>query len=355
MRQVGCASASSTETPARSVRPRKGPPEAVRTSRSIVPGGSAADQLEERRVLGVDRQQPRPGRLGERHRQLAADHQALLVGEGDVDPLAERDDRRAEAGGADDAVEDEVGARAGDQLADPLLAGEDAAVPGRARRARRRPASARATAGTPWRLACSTTGSQLEPAARPTTSSSSEPATISSAWAPIDPVQPRMTSFFIQGSLGTAEWRSRVPAAELLQDALDPASPPRPPSDDLHSFLSGLSSGAGRSPASVGPVAIAAVRSRPTEKAFHQIARIARGGRVFGGRSRSLVAGVVPALPIVLRLRNPGRGGVALGGRKAGGRGMAASDRVEAPLVAGAGLRFLRRRRRRPGARSRTR
>ena len=67
-----------------------------------MPGGSRADQLVQRRVLGVDRQQPRAGRLGERHDQLAADHQALLVGEGDVDALGEGDDGRAEAGGADD-------------------------------------------------------------------------------------------------------------------------------------------------------------------------------------------------------------------------------------------------------------
>ena len=68
-----------------------------------------ADQLVERRVLGVDRDDPRAGRLGERHDQLAADHQALLVGEREVDALGERDDRRAEAGGADDRVEDQVG------------------------------------------------------------------------------------------------------------------------------------------------------------------------------------------------------------------------------------------------------
>ncbi len=91
------------------------------------------DQLEQRRVLGVDRKQPRPGCLGQRRGQLAADHQALLVGEGDVDPLAERDDGRPEPGRADHPVEDEVGAGAGDQLLNPLLAHKHAAVPGRAR------------------------------------------------------------------------------------------------------------------------------------------------------------------------------------------------------------------------------
>ena len=64
--------------------------------------------------------------------------------------------------------------------------------------------SASATVATPCARAASSSRSQLEPAARPTTSSSSEPATICSAWVPIDPVAPRMTSFLIEGSL--AAW-----------------------------------------------------------------------------------------------------------------------------------------------------
>ena len=96
-------------------------------------GRLATDQLVERRVLGVDRQELRSGRLGERHHQLAAEHEALLVGERDVDPRGQRDHGRGEAGGADDAVEDEVGLGRGDQLPHALLAGEDAPVPGLAR------------------------------------------------------------------------------------------------------------------------------------------------------------------------------------------------------------------------------
>ncbi len=131
--QVGWARASSTLTPdevgaAAEGAAGGGQHEALDRARLL-----GADQLEERRVLGVDRQQPRPRRLGQRRGQLAADHEALLVGERDVDPLAERDDRRPQAGRADDPVEDEVGAGAGDQLADPLLAGEHAAAPGAAR------------------------------------------------------------------------------------------------------------------------------------------------------------------------------------------------------------------------------
>ena len=98
MSQVGCASASSALDVAQRVGGRArgtGPPEAVSTSRSTVPGRLAAQQLEERRVLGVDRDHARAGRLGELHHELAADDEALLVGERQVDALAERRDRRA--------------------------------------------------------------------------------------------------------------------------------------------------------------------------------------------------------------------------------------------------------------------
>ena len=98
-----------------------------------------------------------------------------------------------EPGRADDPVEDEVGAGGGDQLADPLLAGEHPAAPGVARplgrvgvgeRDRRDAVLARLLERR----------SQLEPAASPTTCSSSERATISSACVPIDPVRPRITT-----------------------------------------------------------------------------------------------------------------------------------------------------------------
>ncbi len=102
-------------------------------------GALGPQELEQRRVLGVHRQDPGLRRLGKRGDELAADHQALLVGEREVDPLRERDDRRPEPGDADDRVQDEVGLGRGDQLAHALGAGED---PGplqlRAWRARRR-------------------------------------------------------------------------------------------------------------------------------------------------------------------------------------------------------------------------
>ena len=66
-------------------------------------GRLAGQQVVDRGVLGVDRDQAGAGGLGERGHELAADDERLLVGQRDVDALGERDDRRAEAGGADDA------------------------------------------------------------------------------------------------------------------------------------------------------------------------------------------------------------------------------------------------------------
>ena len=98
----------------------------------------AREQLVQGGVLGVDRQDLRAGGLGERHHELAADDERLLVGEREVDALAERRDRRAEAGRADERVEDEVGARLDDEPHEPLRADEDLAVGPRLRRARAR-------------------------------------------------------------------------------------------------------------------------------------------------------------------------------------------------------------------------
>ena len=90
------------------------------------------DELEERRVLGVDRDDLRLGRFGQGRDQLAADDQALLVREGEVDALAQRDDRRPQAGRAGDRVQDEVGLGRRDELAHALGPGEDARALGRA-------------------------------------------------------------------------------------------------------------------------------------------------------------------------------------------------------------------------------
>ena len=114
---------------------------------------------------------------GQRRHQLAAGHQALLVGERDATPRSARRSW-AQAGGADDAVQDQVGAAAAIS-AGSLLPGEHPPAPGpRARSAAS--GSARATparrARAPARPAL-----QLPPAASPTTGSSAERPITSSA------------------------------------------------------------------------------------------------------------------------------------------------------------------------------
>ena len=98
MSQVGWASACSTVTSAG--RPRAAAERAAgggQDELSMAPGVLAAVQLEQRAVLGVDRQEPRAGRLGERQHERAAGDQRFLVGQGEVDALAERRERRVEA------------------------------------------------------------------------------------------------------------------------------------------------------------------------------------------------------------------------------------------------------------------
>ena len=55
---------------------------------------------------------------------------------------------------------------------------------------------------TPKRRACSSSSSQLDAAASPTTSSSALRSTTSSAWVPIEPVDPTMTILRTRLSLG---------------------------------------------------------------------------------------------------------------------------------------------------------
>ncbi len=72
----------------------------------------------------------------ERGDELPADDERLLVGERQVDPLAERRDGRREPGRADDRVEDQVAAGLGDQPHQALRAREDLPVGPRLRRLR---------------------------------------------------------------------------------------------------------------------------------------------------------------------------------------------------------------------------
>ena len=203
---VGCLSACSTVTSSSSarVRPRNGPPEAVMTSRSTAPGALAGEQLVQRGVLGVDRDQLRAGGLGQRGHELAADDERLLVGQRDVDALGERDDRRAEAGGADDRVEHEVGARTRRRAGRGPRGRRAPRRRSRPRRRGRRRRRRRARSGARRaRCACSTSGSCAVPADRPTSSNSpAARSTTSSAWVPIEPVEPRMRSRFTGAHCG---------------------------------------------------------------------------------------------------------------------------------------------------------
>ena len=157
-----------------------------------------ADQLVQRRVLGVDRDQARVGRLGQRRHQLAADHQRLLVGERDVDPLGQRHDRRAQPRRADDRVQDEVGARLRDELANPVLARQHSSPPLRLPPAQRRPGrrarrrGRRAAWPAPAPAPSSSRRTARRPEARP-----SEAAITSSAWVPIEPVEPSIRTLLM--------------------------------------------------------------------------------------------------------------------------------------------------------------
>ena len=124
MSHVGCASASSRVTASRSAAPAERP--AAGREHQPVDGARALapDQLEERGVLRVHRQELGAGGLRERRHELAAHDQALLVGEREVDALAERRHRRAEPGRADQRVKHEVAVGVRDQLHEPLRPGE---------------------------------------------------------------------------------------------------------------------------------------------------------------------------------------------------------------------------------------
>ncbi len=88
----------------------------------------ALQQLVQRRVLGVHGDDLRPGRLGELHHELAPDDQRLLVGQREIDALAQRGDGRPQPGRADQRVEHEIGAGLQDQAHKPLGADEDLAA-----------------------------------------------------------------------------------------------------------------------------------------------------------------------------------------------------------------------------------
>ena len=98
------------------------------------PGALTGDQLVQGRMLGVDRDHRRTRRLSERRHEFTADDQRFLVGEREIDSLAERGDGGEQPRRADDRVEHHVGPGLGDQRHEALRSREHLAVgPGLAR------------------------------------------------------------------------------------------------------------------------------------------------------------------------------------------------------------------------------
>ncbi len=87
-------------------------------------GGLAAQRLEDRVVLGIDRQQHGAAARDLGHQQRAGADQAFLGGERDHRAAAHRGERRAEAGRADDRRHHPVGRPRGG-LDQALVAGRD--------------------------------------------------------------------------------------------------------------------------------------------------------------------------------------------------------------------------------------
>ena len=160
-----------TDSSSAAVRPRNGPPEAVRTSESTVAGSrfsrhwSAAECS-----LSTGRSRP-PPRIQAATREIAGRDEALLVGEREVDPVLERPERRGQAGEADDRVQHDVGLRRLEQLRQ-VAAGLDVR-----RDVRRR---------------------GVVPDAAAHSSSSGCASITSSACRPIDPVAPSSAIFLIE-------------------------------------------------------------------------------------------------------------------------------------------------------------
>ena len=167
-----------------------------------------ADQaLPDRRVLRVDRAQPgerarvrvarvrrrarRGERTGQRHDEVTAGDQRLLVGRGDDLAGPQRGEDRAKADDARRCRRPRDRRRRRVARASRASGPPTRSVPiGRSRPARAS-ASSRATAAGRSRAACSASSVPLEPAASATTRNASGcPARTSTAWRPIDPVEP---------------------------------------------------------------------------------------------------------------------------------------------------------------------
>src|SRR5439155_1134344 len=191
--QVGCLSASSTVTPSRSARarPRNGPPDAVRSSLSTVPGRSAASSWCSAECSESTGMSAAP----------VASASAVTSS-----PPPTSDSLLASARSIPSPSVATVGPRPAEPTSalstrsapEPTTSSTSPCAPTRTSpsvhaSAARAPASASASAirRTPKRRACSTSASHERSALSPASSSSPERATMSSAWVPIEPVEPR--------------------------------------------------------------------------------------------------------------------------------------------------------------------
>ena len=195
------APARRSRRPARRASGRgTGRPRRSTVSRSIVPGRSFSISWCSAECSESTGSSRAPVASRERHHELAADDERLLVGQRDVDALGERDDRGAEPGRADDRVEHEVGAGLGDQPHQALRARRAPRRPSTPpRRAPRRPRRPARSAARRAPRACAISASCERSAERPTSSNASGArATTSSACVPMEPVEPRIRSRFIR-------------------------------------------------------------------------------------------------------------------------------------------------------------
>ena len=193
MSHVGCASASAGPTSRRSsvVRPRNGPPDAVSTSDRIASACSPAVHCSSAECSESTGSSRRPERATSASTSGPPATSDSLLASARSAPERERRQRGVEPGRADDGVQHDVGAALLDE-ADDGVGAVDGGEGDAGRRRARRPAARSASA--------------LRPPARATTWSSGSAAQTASAWAPTEPVAPRIATRFI-GSNDTRRHR----------------------------------------------------------------------------------------------------------------------------------------------------
>ena len=168
-------------------------------------------------MLAVDRQQPAPARARRRRARARRPATRLsLLARATSAPAAKRRQRGAQPGGADDRVQDDVGAAlARRSRSTPLGALEHARRRTRVRAAAAAAGSTSAIVPTPCRAGGGDeAGVRREWAAeRARPRGSGCAPTISSACVPIEPVAPRTATDLIGLSVGGGGWRSLAPSA----------------------------------------------------------------------------------------------------------------------------------------------